>query len=148
MHLGDQRAGRIEDGKAAALGLLLHGLGDAVGREDQRGAGRHFVQLLDEDGALGLEVVDHKSVVHDLVAHIDGRTELGQCPLHDLDGAIHSGTKAARFGQQDFLGSHHFNTPWRYAPLARHDTGALEARDGGTGRPQQGPPRSKGRRPP
>jgi hypothetical protein len=96
---------------AAALGLLLHGLGDAVGREDQRGAGRHLVQLLDEDGALGLEVVDHKGVVHDLVAHIDGRAELGQRPLHDLDGAIHPGAKAARLGQQDFLGAHHLRAP-------------------------------------
>jgi hypothetical protein len=33
----------------------------------------HLVQLLDENRALGLQVVDDVLVVHDLVAHVDGR---------------------------------------------------------------------------
>jgi len=32
-----------------------------------------LVELLDEDGPLGLEVGDHAFVMHDLVADIDGR---------------------------------------------------------------------------
>ena len=45
-----------------------------MGREDHRRAGvGNFVEFLDEDRAFGLEALDHVAVVHDLVAHIDGR---------------------------------------------------------------------------
>ena len=111
MHLGDQRASRIEDAEATALGLLLHGLADTMRRKNQRGARRDFVQLFNKDSASGLEVIDHKGVVHDLVAHIDGRAKLGQRPLHDLDGAIDPGAKAARLGQQNFFGAQHVRAP-------------------------------------
>jgi len=77
MHLGDQRAGGVEDLKAARCGLGAAppwltpcALNTSVG------AGRHIGQVFDEDGALGLEVVHHVGVVHDLVAHVDRRAEL------------------------------------------------------------------------
>jgi hypothetical protein len=53
VHLGDQRAGGVEDAQAARIRLGAHRLGHAVGREHQRIAGRHFAQVLDEDRALG-----------------------------------------------------------------------------------------------
>ena len=102
MHLAHQRAGGIEDAKASPLGFALHGLGHAVGAEDERGAGWHVVQLFDEDGALGFQVIDHVGVVHDFVAHIDGRAEFGQRALHDFNGPVHARAKAARRGQQHF----------------------------------------------
>jgi hypothetical protein len=53
-------------------------------------------------------------VVDDFVAHIDGGTELEQGAIHNFNGAVHTGTEAARLGQGDFgLGvqhSHH-STP-------------------------------------
>jgi hypothetical protein len=42
------------------------------------------------------------AVMHDLVADIDGRPELLQGPLDDLDRPLDTGTKAARFGQNHF----------------------------------------------
>ena len=104
--LGDERTGRVEDAEAARRGLLAHRLRDAVRAEDQRGARRHVVEVLDEDRALGLQVVDDVGVVDDLVAHVDRRAELGQRALDDLDRAIHAGAKAARLRQHDFLETH------------------------------------------
>ena len=41
------------------------------------------------------------AVVHDLVAHIDGRAELLQRQLDDLDRPVDAGAEAARGRQQD-----------------------------------------------
>ena len=48
----------------------------AVGGKHQRIAGRHVVQVLDEDRALVAQVVHHVGVVDDFVAHVDRRAEL------------------------------------------------------------------------
>ena len=111
VHLAHQRAGGIKDGKATVLGLLLHRAAHAVGAENQGGPGRHVRQRLDEDRALGLEVIDHIRVVHDFMAHIDGRAKLLQRALDDLNGAVNASTKAARLGQEDFLRSAHHKIP-------------------------------------
>ena len=103
----------IEDLEAALRRFHTHGLADAVRAEDQRGAGRHVGQLFDEDGAFRFQVVDDIGVVHDLVAHIDGRAEARQRALDDLDRAVDAGAEAARLGQHDFLDgrSVHHSTP-------------------------------------
>ena len=49
--LGDQRAGRVDEGQAAVLRGGRHRLGHAVGREDHRPVVRDFVQLVDENRA-------------------------------------------------------------------------------------------------
>src|SRR5262249_19023090 len=61
--------------------------------------GRDLGQLLDEHRALGLEVLDHVLVVHDLVAHVDRRPVFHQRALDDLDRAHHAGAETARLGQ-------------------------------------------------
>jgi hypothetical protein len=110
VHLGHQRAGGVEHMEAAAVRLALDGLAHAVGREHQGRPRRHLGEFLDEDRALGLEVVHHVGVVHDLVPHIDGGAELGQRLLHDLDGPVHAGAEAPWFGQHNVLQRHH-STP-------------------------------------
>ena len=104
---GAQPAARKEQAKerveAARIGLVTHRAAHAMRAEHQRGPRRHVGQVLDEDRALGLEVVDHVGVVHDLVAHVDRRTELAQRPLDDLDGPVDAGTDAPRLGQQHLL---------------------------------------------
>ena len=101
VHLGHQRAGRVEHLQAARLGLAPHRLRHAVRAEDHGAAGGHLVQLLDEHRALGAQVVDHEPVVHDLVAHVDRRAELRERALDDRDGAVDAGAEAARIGEQD-----------------------------------------------
>ncbi len=112
MDLGDQRTGGVEDLKAPALGLGLHGAADAVGAEDQHRPRRHIGQIVDEHGTALPQIVDDVAVVHDLVAHIDGRAKLGQRALDDLDCPVHPRAKAARLGQQHLLdGGAHHSTP-------------------------------------
>ena len=98
VHLGDQRAGGVEHLQPAALGVGAHLLRHAVRAEDHGGAGRHLVELLDEDRALGAQVVDHVLVVHDLVAHVDRRAVQLERALHDLDRALDAGAEAAGAG--------------------------------------------------
>jgi hypothetical protein len=59
----------------------------------------------DEDRALGLEVVDHEGVVHDLVAHVDRRAELRSARSTISMARSTPGAKAARLGQHDPLSS-------------------------------------------
>ena len=53
---------------------------------------------------LGLQVLDHRAVVDDLVAHIDRRAIFAQGDFDDLDGAVDASTEATRTGQQDAEG--------------------------------------------
>jgi hypothetical protein len=59
------------------------------------------VEFLDEDGALGLEAIDHVAVVHHFVPHVDRRAELFQRAFDDGDGALDAGAEAAGVGEQD-----------------------------------------------
>ncbi len=100
--LGDQRAGRVVDAQPAHVGFVAHRLRHAVRAEDHGVAGRHFLEFLDEDRALLLQILDHVLVVHDLVTHVDRRAVHRDRALDDLDRAIDAGAEAARLGEQDF----------------------------------------------
>ena len=128
VHLGHQRAGRVEHAEAALRRLAPHRLRHAVRAEHQRRADRHFAQVLDEDRTFGLQVVDDIGVVHDLVAHVDRRAEFGQRTLDDLDRAVDAGAEAARLGQHDLLesgvhgagvGRRHHSTPITWTSKVR-----------------------------
>ncbi len=86
MHLGDQRAGGIED-EHARRGRLPAPPWHAMRRKHHGRIGLgDLVELLHKNGALGLQALHHGAVVHDLVAHIDRRAVLGERQLDDLDG--------------------------------------------------------------
>ncbi len=97
--LADQRAGRVQVHQVSALGLGRDGFGHAVGGEHDLRVGRHLVQLLDEDRALGFQVLDHGAVVDDLVPDIDRRAVAAERFLDHADGTVHPGAEAARAGQ-------------------------------------------------
>jgi hypothetical protein len=103
VHLGDQRAGRVDRLEVARAGLLVHLGRDAVRREDDRGPLGDLLVLLHEDRAAGLEGADHVLVVHDLLAHVDrGAVEL-QRLLDGLHRPVDAGAVAAGLGQQHTL---------------------------------------------
>ncbi len=95
MHLAHQRAGCIDEDHLPRLCRSRNRLGHAMGRKDHRTVIGHFVQFLDKDRTLRLERVDHKLVVHDLVAHIDRRAPFRQRHFDDLDRPVHTSAKAA-----------------------------------------------------
>ena len=74
--LGDQRAGRVEMEEIAARGLGRHRLGHAMRRKHHRRAViGDFVEFLDEDRALGLQILHHRPVVDDLMPDVDRRAK-------------------------------------------------------------------------
>ena len=75
VHLGDQRAGRVDDLEIPALGgLLANSRGYTVGCQHHDRVLGDLVDLLDEHRPLGLEVADDVQVVDDLTADIDRRS--------------------------------------------------------------------------
>ncbi len=104
VHLGHERAGRVDKGEAAVPCLGRHRLRHAVRGEDHRPVVRHFAELVDEDRTHLLEAVDDESVVDDFVPHVDRRPEPLQCELDDLDRPVDARAKAARRGNEDVEG--------------------------------------------
>jgi len=101
MHLGDQRAGRIEHFKAAPRSLCPHSLGNAMGTEDDDDVVRHLIQFFDKDCATGAQVFNDKFVVHHFVANIDRRTEYFQSAIDDFNRTVHPGAEATGVGEFD-----------------------------------------------
>ena len=93
VNLGHQRTGRIEHGKAALFRFFLDRARYAMRAENHGRAIRHFGEFFNEHRAHVLQPVNDKAVMHDLVAHIDRRTELDDRLLDDLDRPIDAGTE-------------------------------------------------------
>jgi len=105
MHLGDQRTGRVEHLETARLRVPAHRLRDPVRAENHRAAGRHLVELLDENRPFRFQVFDDELVVHDLVPHVNRCAVQRKRTLHDVDRTIDSGAETAGFGEQDLHGA-------------------------------------------
>ena len=101
VHLGDERAGRVDHLEAANPRVRVDVGRHAVRRQDDDRALRHLGLLLDEDRALGLQVADHVQVMDDLLAHVDGRTVLGDRPLDRVDRAVDTCAVAAGGREED-----------------------------------------------
>ncbi len=104
VHLGDQRAGRVDHRQAALAGAALDRAGDAMRAEDRHAARRDLVDLVDEPRALGAQPLDDVTVVDDLVPDIDRRAVFLDRALDDLDRAFDSGAKPSGLCQHH---SHH-----------------------------------------
>src|SRR5207247_8756592 len=93
VHLGDERTCRVEYAQSTRVGLAAHRLRDPMGAEDHRAARRDFGQLLDEHGALALQVLDDVPVVHDLVPDVARRAVAREAARDDADRALGTGAK-------------------------------------------------------
>ncbi len=100
VHLGHQRTGGVEHREGPALCLLLHHPRHSVRAEDHSGAGGHLLEFLDKHGTDGAQAVHHVFVVHDLMAHVDGRPEQVDGALDDIDGSIDAGAESTRIGEK------------------------------------------------
>ena len=140
MHLGHQRAGGVHRAQAPAFGLVADRGRHAVRGEHHPGAVRHLAQLVHEDRPAGFQTGHHVRVVHDLLAHVDGRPMLLQDPLDDLDGPLHPGTERPRPGQQ------HLALTRGRGPAGQRGPGRAQRAEGGhpaaqRRRPEQRPAR-------
>ncbi len=101
VHLGDERADGVDDVVPELRGVGVDGGRDAVGRVDDRRAGRHLGLLLDEDRAARLEVADDVDVVDDLLADVDGRAVVLERQLDRLDSALDARAVSAGRSEED-----------------------------------------------
>ena len=110
MHLGDQRADRINDDAPVLSSGLDHCRGRAMGAEHQRGPGGDLVDVVDEDHPLFDEAVHDVLVVNDLVVAVHRWLEHGHHPGQRLDRLLHSRTKASRFSKEHSIDVHGVET--------------------------------------
>ncbi len=103
--LRDERARRVDHGQRAPRCLVGDLLRDPVRAEHGDRAVGDLVELVDEARALGAQVLDHVLVVHDFVAHVDGRAVEFKRAFDDGNRALDPGAKAARLGKQDLHAS-------------------------------------------
>ena len=104
VHLGDQRAGGVDEAQPAVDRLRAHLRRDPVSGEDDPRAVGHLIELLDEDRAALLEILHDVSVVHDLAAHVDRCAEAFERRGHGVDRTLDTGAERARRGEQDLAG--------------------------------------------
>ena len=69
-----------------------------MGTENHDTVIRHLVEFVDEHGTACAQVLDHKLVVHYLVAHVDRCPEAVQRTLDNLDRAVDAGAEAPWVG--------------------------------------------------
>ena len=73
MHLGDERARRVDGLELARVCIRVHLWSDAVRGQDESGTMRHLLFALHEDRPTLLEITHDVGVVNDLLADVDGR---------------------------------------------------------------------------
>ena len=73
MHLGHERAGRIEHRQTAGGCFLLDMPCNAMGAENGWRVRRNFMQFLDKDGALRLQAFDDMFVMNDFVTYMSSK---------------------------------------------------------------------------
>lgn len=90
-----------------------------MGTQHEWRAFRHIPYIVHEDDPLVPELLDHMSIVDDLVIAVDRRLEHTDHPGKGFDGLLDAGAEATRFGQKYSLDRHPPSLPaGRTAPLA------------------------------
>ena len=72
-----------------------------MGAENHDRVIRHLLQLVYKDRTAGAEVVDHMSVVHHFMTHINRTAKDFEGAVHNVDRAVHTGTEASGVGKYD-----------------------------------------------
>ena len=66
--------------------------------ENDSGAVRHLIKLIDKHRAARPQPLDDMAVVHHFMPDVDRGAEQFQRPLDDLDRAVYPGAESARTG--------------------------------------------------
>ena len=85
------------------LAGFAHFRRDAVGAVDHPFPIWDFFHAIDKNGALALQFLDHKAVVDNFLADVDGRAEGLQGDADNVNGPYHSRAEAAGLKQKQRL---------------------------------------------
>ena len=103
MDFGDKRTGCVQGKESSTVGLLGNQFWYAVSRKyDWSLRIRNFVQFIDKNRALSLQIFDDMAIMNNFVAHIDRRAVFLERKFDDLDCAIDTSAKTARFTKKNF----------------------------------------------
>ena len=100
MHLGHQWTGRVEDLQSAVAAGATYSLGNTVRRKDDGCVVGNLVQFVDENSPRSRQAIHHVTVVHDLMADVDGCTVKVEHPFDDFDRSVDTGAESAGVGEK------------------------------------------------
>src|SRR5579871_4792192 len=125
MDFGDQRTSGVDDAQLTLRGPIPFAGRHPVRAENDALPFRDLFERIDKDGALAFEGLEHEAVVHYLMAHIERSSVGAQRAAYRLNGAVHTGAKSARFGQDYFFnrcfaGKHNYSLIYQCWPIGQY----------------------------
>lgn len=78
---------------------MLDRLRHPVGAKDNDSVVGHFIELFDKDRTAVTQIIDHKPVVNDFMADINGFAKDLQRAIDNIDRPIDTGTKTTGIGE-------------------------------------------------
>jgi len=91
VHLRNQRAGCVNGVETAIIGGLRDRRGDSVRAKDQARTFGNLVDLVHKNGTASFELRHNVHVVHDLLAHVNGRTKTIEGLFDGNHSAVNAG---------------------------------------------------------
>src|SRR5262249_10323542 len=103
VHLGDERAGRVDHFEGALLGFVTNGGRNAVSAEHQDRAVGHVFDGLDENRAAATQLFHNVRVMNDFVVNVNGSAVGLERQFDDIDSANDAGAEPTRPDAQQYL---------------------------------------------
>ena len=85
-------------------GFLADGGRNAMGAENNNAAFGGFLQTINKNNALLLEILNHGAIMNDFLADIDGMGKFLERDIDDIDRAHYTGTEPSGTNKDDFHG--------------------------------------------
>jgi hypothetical protein len=95
VHFRDERTGCVEHRKTPRRGVFFDRPGNAMSAEDGRCAWGYLIKFFNEYGTKAPQPFDDMSIMDDLMANVDRRAVLIECPFDDLYGSNDARAEAA-----------------------------------------------------
>jgi hypothetical protein len=106
MNFGNERAGRVYHAQAFALRKVYDLRRHAVRAKDAHSAVGHIFELFDEDHVALAEIIDHVTVMDDLVKDVNRRREIIESAFNYVNGSHNARAKTARLSEHYFSNRH------------------------------------------
>jgi hypothetical protein len=100
VNLGDQRTGGVDNPQLPQFAFLPNFRRNPMGAVNHALTLGNLADAVDENSAFLLEFLDHKTIVDNLFADVNGGAEGLQRNPDDVDCSHHSGAESTRFQKQ------------------------------------------------